>query len=84
MQLRATPLGEFVDVLQSDAIAEALALYPAVLLAGEIEWRSCNSTACEDLLAALCGAARMPLSKLRKVLLSPYHVDTLGSTRLSE
>lgn len=82
MQLRASPLGEFVDVLQSDASAEALALYPTVLLAGEIEWRS-HRLGGEDLLVALCGAARLPHSRLRKVLLAPYHVAELGPKGLA-
>lgn len=39
MQLRSTPHGEIADVLQSDASAALLALYPAVLLAGDIEFQ---------------------------------------------
>ena len=38
MQLRASPFGEFYDVLHSDAPAEVLALYPAVLFAGDLEF----------------------------------------------
>jgi len=77
MQLRSTPFGEIADVLQSDAPASVLAMYPAVLLAGEIEWTSRRGEG-EDLATALGDAARLPGSKLRRVLMRRFHQAELG------
>ena len=77
MQLRSTPFGEIADVLQSDAPASVLAMYPAVLLAGEIEWTSRRDEG-EDLATALGDAARLPGSKLRTVLMRRFHQAELG------
>ena len=91
MQLRSTPHGEFYDVLQSDATAELLALYPTALLAGEIEFASQrqrqpdgSSEAQVDLIGALAKAAILPGTQLKRVLLRPYHVLDMGSAALAQ
>eukprot|EP01052_Picozoa_sp_SAG31_P016591 SAG31_NODE_1105_length_9882_cov_5.270571_2_plen_423_part_00 len=83
MQLRDTPHGEFYDLLQSDASAELLALYPTVLLAGDIDFHSRKSQG-EDLLAAMSSAAKFQESRLKKVLMQSYHMHSMGNTALAD
>ena len=83
MQLRDTPHGEFYDVLQSDAPSAVLALYPAVLLAGDVNFTP-QRTQEVGLLAALSAAAEAPNSKLKRVLMRSYHADAMGHGGLAK
>lgn len=79
MQLRSSPYGEIADVLQSDAVAAALALYPVVLLVGDIDFEREPR-----LVQSLAAAAQSSGTKLKKVLMLPYHIDAMGHEAFAE
>jgi acetyl esterase/lipase len=65
--LRPTPYGEIFDVQLTSASAQTLASYPAILLAGDIEF--------DDALVAKLASA---LTQGRTLLLAPAHREALG------
>jgi hypothetical protein len=98
MQLRASPYGEFYDVLQSDARSELLALYPTLLLVGDIDFTRTSFTANDSrgrnnftsptssrssLLTRIATAAAGAGSTLKRVMILHDHAQSIGAADLA-
>eukprot|EP01052_Picozoa_sp_SAG31_P034968 SAG31_NODE_4157_length_3525_cov_1.686515_2_plen_93_part_00 len=72
--MRATPYGELFDVLQSDAHSDLLALYPVILLVGEINFHE-TPTLLLSLESALKLANAVRQGTVQRIIMQSYHAE---------
>ena len=82
IQVRPTPYGEMVDVLQSDVSTDLLALYPVILLAGQISF-SDSPCLLRNLEATVVKASTAGQGTVQKIYMQAHHAAAIAAVNAS-